>query len=177
MEWKWKFCCVLALLSRARSAVMTDKRQFAQCSTTSWIRIFSVGLNKISPLSVISLQTAAISTQSVTAVWTARMTRLSVPPSTLTSPKWTPAMMDLAQVGGHSAVTTAPHISAWLDLIYLIYRPKCGQISYLLTIMLDFSALNMTVVREIDFKWLIHAHLASITWRPRKEMQYQELEM
>lgn len=49
--------------------------------------------------SIISPQMAVILTQSVMVVWIVPTILLSAPPSTLTSLKWTPAMMDVVQVG------------------------------------------------------------------------------
>lgn len=55
---------------------------------------------------------AVIWTPSVTAVWTAPMILLSAPPSTQTSLKWTPAMMDLVQVGNRVfCLSAAPQLT------------------------------------------------------------------
>lgn len=64
---------------------------------------------------------AVILTQSVTAVWTVLMILQSAPLLTLISLKWTPAMMDLVQVGTsplflNRVIAPAPHLRFSLDI-------------------------------------------------------------
>lgn len=93
-----------------------------------WCSVFCFNLSS-SPSPVISLQTAVILTQSAMAVWTVLMTLLSAPPSTLTSLKWTPVMMDLVQVGSQSPASfslfhSQPLIVLLLPLVSQLHSGK-----------------------------------------------------
>lgn len=144
------------MLLHSHSAQRWDDRFRSSCRFS----VFS--LNPL-PSSVISPQTAAISTQSATEAWTAQMTLPSAPPSTLTLLKWTPAMMDLVQVEHPSSVSffnsnffqlisasqLLPFVSAPLwKRFYLNFMSFTSlEPHYLLSIILQ-SFLNVTVLHH-----------------------------
>lgn len=124
---QWQVCDIQSIPTSPQWMIMMTGlfRVFINCSHTSWAVVICFNLS--SPFfSIISLQTAVILTQSVTAAWTVLMTLPSALPLTLTSLKWTPVMMDLVQVGNYSTVS-------FMSSLFLSHPPLCVSFSLSLT--------------------------------------------